>query len=108
MALQFENGVNPSEEAGGGVEKEVDFGSWSVRDLRQFLEDRGIDTSTATEKEELVSRVTAVALLPTPPCDTERECNGYNSLHPSFFDSRNKRAGRQAGGREGGTMSGFL
>eukprot|EP00884_Botryococcus_braunii_P004182 jgi/Botrbrau1/13765/Bobra.0056s0021.1 len=35
---------------------EPDFGSWSIRELRQFLEERGIDTSTATEKEELISK----------------------------------------------------
>ncbi len=39
--------------------EEVDFSGWSIKDLRRYLEERGIDEAGAVEKEELVAKVCA-------------------------------------------------
>lgn len=39
----------------------VEYGSWPVKELRRFLQERGVDVAGIVEKEELVSKVKEVA-----------------------------------------------
>lgn len=38
----------------------VEYGSWPVKELRRFLQERDVDVSGIVEKEELVSKVKEV------------------------------------------------
>jgi Putative nuclear envelope organisation protein len=58
--VQIQNSGGPGQAGIAG--QEPDFASWSIRELRDFLEARGIDTSAATEKEELISKVSSCLL----------------------------------------------
>eukprot|EP00879_Flechtneria_rotunda_P017982 GHRR01018846.1.p1 GENE.GHRR01018846.1~~GHRR01018846.1.p1 ORF type:complete len:465 (+),score=234.70 GHRR01018846.1:373-1767(+) len=44
------------------TEPAVDYASWPVKELRRFLTERGLDSSSIVEKQELVDKVSAVLM----------------------------------------------
>ena len=55
------------ESASQDVSKHVEFERWSIRELKDYLERRGVDSSSAVEKHELVTRCERLSRSAEPP-----------------------------------------
>lgn len=70
-------GVNALQSAARGPEDATDYGNWPVKELRRFLQERGVDTGGIVEKPELVAKVKEVAATQSASREAASAPPGY-------------------------------
>ena len=70
----------------------AELASWSVRQLKDFLEARGVNCSTCVGKEELVALAQEAAQAPTPPAACAAATSNRGSASTSSSTSRGSAA----------------